>query len=199
MSRSPRVCAKAKVANPLILIDRPLYSVPDDILKIVYNNACSLKKHFHDVKCNYNFLASDIIWISETKLKSMDITEHYTVRNFKTYILDHPKTQTPYHGLMLYIHNSIEVQHIRKYLGCKLEVIDVIINKNNVQVNSIGLYKSPIASTVELLHYMDIIMQITSQLPLAIIGDFNLDVTHNRKKSFCDIMKTKYGCYQRVT
>ena len=109
--------------------------------------------------------------------------------------------QTPYHGLMLYNPINMEVHHIRKYPRCKLEAIDVIIsnNKNDVQFNIIGLYKSPIASTVELLHYMDIIMQNTSQLPLAIIGDFNLYVTHNRNKSFCDVMKTKYSDNQHVT
>ena len=52
----------------------------------------TLKKHFHDVRCNYNILAVDIIWISETRLKSVDITEHYTVRDFKRYRLDQPKT-----------------------------------------------------------------------------------------------------------
>ena len=46
---------------------------------------------------------------------------------------------------------------------------------------------------------MDIVMQNTSQLPLAIIGDFNLDVTHNRNKSFGDVMKRKSSCDQHVT
>ena len=46
---------------------------------------------------------------------------------------------------------------------------------------------------------MDIKVQNTSHLPLAIIGDFNLGVTHNRNKPFCDVMKTKYGCDQQVT
>ena len=189
---------KAKVANPLTLSYRPLYSAPDDTLKIIYNNAHSHKKQFHDVICNYNILTADIIWMSEARLKSVDTTEHYTMKDFKIYRQDQPKTQTPYHGLMLYIHISIEVHHIRKYSGCKLEVIDVIISKNKVQFNVIGIYKSPMASTVELLHYMDIIIQNTSQLALVIIADFNLDVTHNSSKSFCDVMKTKYSCDQHV-
>ena len=105
---------KAKVANPLTLTYRPLYSAPDDTLKIIYNNTQSLKKQFHDVKCSYNILAAAIIWISETRLKCMDITEHYTMTDLKTYRLDQSKTQTPYHGLLLYIPNSIEVHHIRK-------------------------------------------------------------------------------------
>ena len=46
---------------------------------------------------------------------------------------------------------------------------------------------------------MDIIKQTTSQIPLAIIGDFNLDVTHDSNKSFCEVMKTKYNCDQHVT
>ena len=43
---------------------------------------------------------------------------------------------------------------------------------------------------------MDIIMQNTSQIPLAIIGYFNLD---DSNKSFCEVMKTKYNCDQHVT
>ena len=83
---------------------------------------------------------------------------------------------------MLYIHNSIEVHYVRKYPGCKHEAIDVIISKNNVPIQHYSFCKSPIASTIELIHYMDIIMQNTSQIPLAIIGDFNLDVTHDSNK-----------------
>ena len=100
---------KAKVANPLTLSYRLLSSAPEDTLKIIYSNAHLLKKHFHDIKCNYNILAADITWLSETRLKYADNTKHYTMRDFKTYRLYQPKTQTPYHGIMLCIHISIEV------------------------------------------------------------------------------------------
>ena len=122
MSWGLRVCTK-KVATPLTLSYRPLLSASDDSLKIIYNNAHSLKQHFLDVKCNYNILAADIIWISETRLKSVDITEHYTMRDFKRYRIDQPKTLTPYHGLILYIHNSIEVHHIRNTQGINLKPV----------------------------------------------------------------------------
>ena len=70
ISVSPHVQSyieQAKRQKPLILSYTPLYSLTGDNLKILYKNACSLKKkHFNDVKSKYNVLAADIICIAET-------------------------------------------------------------------------------------------------------------------------------------
>ena len=85
ISVSPHVKNYIQEAKPLTLSYTPLYRVTGHNLKILYNNACSLKKHFNDVKCNYNVLGADIICISETRLKASDMTQHYTIREYIAY------------------------------------------------------------------------------------------------------------------
>ena len=52
---------QANVHNSVKLSYTPLYTITGDYLKVLYNNACSLKRHFSDVKSNYNNIAADII------------------------------------------------------------------------------------------------------------------------------------------
>ena len=79
---------QANVHNSVKLSYTPLYTITGDYLKVLYNNACSLKRHFSDVKSNYNIIAADIILISETWLQSSDITDDYMIMNYNTYHLD---------------------------------------------------------------------------------------------------------------
>ena len=75
------------------------------------------------------------------RLKASDMTQYYTIREYSTYQLDEETTQAPSHGLMLYLHKSVKLHHISKYPGDKVEAINVIISKENVQFNIVGLYK----------------------------------------------------------
>ena len=130
----------------------PLHTITGDYLKVLNNNACSLKRHFSDVNSNYNIIDADIIFISETWLQSSDITDDYMIMNYNTYCLD---GQTSYHGLMLYVHHSITLHDISKYSGEKVEAIKIIISTNNMKFVVVGLYKSPKASMIELISFME--------------------------------------------
>ena len=63
--------------------------------------------------------------------------------------------QTSYHGLMLYVHHSIKLHDVSKYSGDKMEAIKIIISKNNMKFAVVGLYKSPKASMIELISFME--------------------------------------------
>ena len=187
---------QAKVHNSLKLSYTPLYSVTGDNLKVLYNNARSLKLHFNDVKNSYNILAADIIFISETRLQSSDITDDYAIMNYNTYRLD---GQTSYHGLMLYVHHSIKLHDVSKYSGQQVEAIKIVLGKYNMKFVIVGLYKSPKASMMELISFVEKMLHNCHQLPLTIIGDFNLDVVDGRHSTFCDIMRKQYNCHEYVT
>ena len=52
---------------------------------------------------------------------------------------------------------------------------------------------------VQLGNSIHMILQNCNQIPFTIFGDFNLDVTDGKHKVFCDLMRTKYNCFQYVT
>ena len=133
------------------------------------------------------------------QLKASDITQHYTNREYSTYQLDEETTQAPSHGLMLYLHKRVKLHHISKYPGDKVEAINVIISKESVPFNIVGLYKSPKTLIAELANSVKLILKDHNELPLILIGDFNLDVANRANKVFCDMMKTKYDYNQYVT
>ena len=46
---------------------RPTYSYGDENIKVVCNNTRSYRKHYYDIKDNYDILAADIIFLAETR------------------------------------------------------------------------------------------------------------------------------------
>ena len=54
---------------------RPTYLYGDANIKVVYNNTRSYRKHYYDIKDNYNILAADIIFLAETRFTLYDKTE----------------------------------------------------------------------------------------------------------------------------
>ena len=60
--------ADARREHNLTLSYVPLYNYGGNQLKVIYNNARSFKKHYIDVKENYNMLAANVICIAESRL-----------------------------------------------------------------------------------------------------------------------------------
>ena len=50
----------------------------------------------------------------------------------------------------------------------------------------------------ELANSIELILKDHNELPLILIGDFNLDAANRANKVFCDTMTTKYDCNQYV-
>ena len=91
---------QARVTNNLQLSYTPLYTLPDNHLKIVYNNCRSYRKHYKDVQHDFNVLCADIIAIAETKLTTYDRTEKFDLTNFVIYRTDQSHPSMPHHGLI---------------------------------------------------------------------------------------------------
>ena len=61
----------------------PLYKVQPDKIKIAFNNARSLNKHFQDIEHEPNVLAADVIGFAESRLCARDENVHFSLRRFK--------------------------------------------------------------------------------------------------------------------
>ena len=58
----------------------PLYKVQPDKVKIAFNNARSLNKHFQDIEHEPNVLAADVIGFAESRLCARDQNVHFSLR-----------------------------------------------------------------------------------------------------------------------
>ena len=92
-------------------------------MKVIYNNARSLKKHCKDVKENYNKLAANVICIAESQLGLGDDTENYHIEGYHVYRLDQANTVNAYHGLIIYVGDTQVVSHAIQYPGHNKEAI----------------------------------------------------------------------------
>ena len=114
----------------------PLYTHSNNRLRVVYNNARSCKRHYQDVKTNYNILAADIIFTAETRLASNDMTSHYYIPNFISHHLDQDCATKPYHGLVAYTHKNITVFSVTKFPGQNTETIILAVNNGKKTLQS---------------------------------------------------------------
>ena len=102
---SPKVLKYMKEARDkykLQLSYVPLYTFSDNKLKVIYNNVRSYKRHYNDVKNNYDILSADVVVVAETWLSSKDKTENYSIQGYNAYRMDQQSTAHSHHGLIVY-------------------------------------------------------------------------------------------------
>ena len=95
----------------------PLYKVQPDKVKIAFNNARSLNKHFQDIEHEPNVLAADVIGFAESRLCARDQNVHFSLRRCNLVRLDDTQYESlnrPSHGLALYMKEYLEVQKLVK-------------------------------------------------------------------------------------
>ena len=95
---------------------------------MVYNNTRSYRKHYYDIKDNSDILAADIIFLAEIRFTLYDKTENYAIDNFHAYWMDQEYALKPYHALIMYIHNDIQLLNITMFPGKDMEGIQVVIS-----------------------------------------------------------------------
>ena len=112
-----RLCTEAV----LELCHVPLYKTVSGKIKIAFNNARSLHKHFRDVEFEPSVLATDPIGFAETWLCRRDKNVHYDLKRFRLIRLGDAEKESgnrPHHGLALYVKQYFQIQKVVKML-CK--------------------------------------------------------------------------------
>lgn len=85
-------------------------------MKIAFNNAKSLHKHFRDVEFEPNVLSAEVIVFADSELCSRDADCHSVLNKFKLVRLDdegHESVKRQHHGLVLYIKEYFDIQRIQ--------------------------------------------------------------------------------------
>lgn len=186
---------------PLKLCYLPLYKTEQNKLKIMFNNARSLHKHFNEIKNEPNVLASDVIGFSETRLTIND-EQNFMMEGYLT-LFNHEKrshSYRPHHGTALYVKEDHLMKCISKFSNTLLEFIIALIHFRDLgEVQIIVLYKFPACSFKEferevMLHLKPF---VDTEKKLIILGDFNFDLFTGHKE-FLNFMNLNLKCTQLV-
>ena len=115
----------------------PLYKVDPGKIKIAFNNARSLHKHFKDVEFEPNVLAADVIGFAKSRLCKRDDNVQFAFKRFRLIRLDDTEKESvnrPHHGLALYIKEYFQVQKVVKLLcqSCQLIFLPCIAFRKGI-------------------------------------------------------------------
>ena len=181
----------------------PLYKTDPGKIKIAFNNARSLHKHFRDVEFEPNVLAADAIGFAETRLCRRDENVHYALKRFGLIRLDDAEKESgnrPHHGLVLYVKEYFQIQKVVKMQCKSFEFIfaDIYsIQRGYVQV--VVLYKYPRSSQTDfrkdIHHHLRPVIDLN--LRLVILGDFNIQIDCVNTE-FVKFMETSFRCRQQI-
>ena len=112
---------KLRTKAALELCYVPLYKIDPGKVKVAFNNARSLNKHFKDTEHEPNVLAADVIGFAESRLCVRDQSVHFALRRFNLIRLHdtgYGSFNRPPHGLALYMKDYLEVEKLVK-LQCQ--------------------------------------------------------------------------------
>ena len=188
----------ARQQSTVKLSYNPLCSYNSKTLKVIYNNTRSYKRHYDDIKGNYDIIAADIVFLAETQLTSHNSTEKYSITNFNAYWLDQHGSSKPYHGLIVYVHKDSQVMDITLISRCSHRRICVTIKKFFTVFTIIGVYISPQTKPDQLCALLSKCLSHCNSGPVIILGDFNIDISAKSNTPITKYMKTKYNFDQYV-
>ena len=181
----------------------PLYKTDPGKIKIAFNNARSLHKHFRDVEFEPNVLAADAIGFAETRLCRRDENVHYALKRFRLIRLDDAEKESgnrPHHGLALYVKEYFQIQKVVKMQCKSFEFIFAgiySIQRGYVQV--VVLYKYPRSSQTDfrkdIHHHLRPVIDLNVRL--VILGDFNIQIDCVNTE-FVKVMETSFRCRQQI-
>ena len=181
----------------------PLYKTDPGKIKIAFNNARSLHKHFRDVEFEPNVLAADAIGFAETRLCRRDENVHYALKRFRLIRLDDAEKESgnrPHHGLALYVKEYFQIQKVVKMQCKSFEFIFAgiySIQRGYVQV--VVLYKYPRSSQTDfrkdIHHHLRPVIDLNVRL--VILGDFNIQIDCVNTE-FVKFMETSFRCRQQI-
>ena len=192
---------RLRMQESLELSYTPLYKIDPSKIKLAFNNARSLHKHFEDVQFEPNVLSADVIGFAESRLCSRDEDVNFALNRFRLVRLDEAARETrPHHGLALYVKEHFAIQEVVKHHSQFCEFISAKLHsKRKGQLQVVVFYKYPKCSQADLKK--DIINALKPLVgpdgKFVIMGDFNVPVNEAVSPFIC-FMETLFGCSQHI-
>ena len=112
--------------------------------------------------------------------------------------MDQTNTVDACHGLMVYVCNTQVVSHAIRYPGHNIEAIKLVLEHGMNQLCVIAIYSSPQTQATELYTTLHEILIECDNVPVIIIGNFNIQTPKDNTNPLCNYMKVVYKCNQYV-
>ena len=173
-------------------------------VKIIFQNAQSLYKHFPFMASDRNFTDNDIMLFCETRFHYNDPLNRYQIPDFKSIRYDEQVyTGRSHHGLVGYLKENINFRMTStcfSYRTNGLEVLLFNINCNCINLDLVLCYKSPTTANSELILGLNSIKNhLDLNIPCLVLGDFNVDVSNPRNNYLLEKMENILGMKQYVS
>ena len=179
----------------------PLYKIDPSRIKLAFNNARSLHKHFKDLQFEPNVLSADVIGFAETRLCTRDEDVNFALNRFRLVRLDEAAHETrPHHGLALYVKEYFEIQEVVKHHTQLYEFISAKLHsKRKGQLQVVVFYKYPKSSQTDLKKDISSVLKplVDPDGKVVIMGDFNVPV-NEAESPFVHFMETLFSCSQYI-
>lgn len=153
--------------------------------KVIFHNVTSLHCHIDDLRCDMNYLSSDIIGVAESRLMSTDNDEDYALRGFQRIIRNDQSqestdTRRPAHGIAVYVKESVEILQQNHYQTDAIEyslftLINKFVPEQTIQIAFVYKAKACDAKLLEEV-MLDLKSKTDCSYALSVLGDFNIDV-----------------------
>lgn len=148
---------------------------------VSFFNIRSLHRHIHDLRKDFSVLASDIIFVSESRLMASDDHESVFLQGFTLHRSDFKAEGIgrPVYGLAVYVKNTItcQVANLKENLFEKVQVLSVDFEVGEQIITFIFLYIPPKTNkeTVRSIINCILTMHTSNANSIILAGDFNLD------------------------
>lgn len=118
-------------------------------MKIIFHNCRSFKKHFQDIKKDYNLLSADIFAFAESCLSARNSNSSYELEGFEiSRNDDHCCNERPYHGTIVY--SKIMPNLFQKKNIFNIELTQGYILHGDSQINVCFVYCPPKLASMSL-------------------------------------------------
>ena len=200
--RVPKEMNRLQTEAPVELCYVPIYKINPAKIKIAFNNARSLYKHFKDIEREPNVLSADVIGFAETRLCTRDESQNLSLKRFRLIRLDEMSESTanrPYHGLALYIKDYLHVQKVLKQHCQSCEFIQTTLSSSKKKlVQVVILYKYPKSTLPQFRNDIQNHLRpvVDLSMNLVILGDFNVQIQNDT--SFVDFVESLFDCVQQI-
>jgi hypothetical protein len=180
----------------------PVYSLSDNMLKVMYLNTSSLHCHFQDVIADENFTCSDIIGIAESRLTANDEDVTYSIPDFQIIRNDQKQTSPgfrPHHGLVLYVKEALNIDYVHKYSSVEFECVITKVSDLTRSLLIVAAYKAPSCKQSVFMNRFELLMsEIDHTEHIVIMGDFNFDISDRNNRNILEFMEKKSNCSQLI-
>jgi len=169
--------------NSVQLSYLPVYSMPNDSVKIVFQNIGTLWKYLNIIKNDLNYTSADVLAFAESRLPSRITNEEISIHGFQEVIRNDLSSLdgngNAMHGTAIYIREGFIAHSMEFYSTVSIEwsLLNISSPCNPTKLMQIAFVyvKNDCCRKILKSTIKDLMMLINTDIPYLVVGDFNIN------------------------